>query len=257
MHSDLDRLVDLTGRVAIVTGGSRGLGRAMAIGLAKAGASVVVASRKVDACQEVVDEIVSLGGRATAIPVRMQEHEDIEALVATAVARLGRLDIVVNNAATVLDRSLEAMTPEAFNGAFSTNLLGPLLLTKAAAPHLAEHGVGAILNISSIAAVRATPARYLYPAVKSALLQHTRSLAVHLAPQSIRVNAIMPGTFRTDMVEKAYTEDQLAETAGHTPLGRVAEPTELVGPALFLVSDMSSYVTGAVLTVDGGQTLVA
>jgi NAD(P)-dependent dehydrogenase (short-subunit alcohol dehydrogenase family) len=105
--------------------------------------------------------------------------------------------------------------------------------------------------------VRATPTRYLYPAIKAALLQHTRSLAVHLAPQGIRVNAIMPGTFRTDRVEKAYTEEQLENTAKGTPLGRVAAPTELVGPARFLVSDMSSYVTGAVLTVDGGQTLIA
>lgn len=257
MHADIAHLVDLSGRVAIVTGGSRGLGRAMAHGLAKAGASVVIASRKHDACQQVVDEILALGGSAHAVAVRMQEPDDIKGLVDQTVSHFGRLDIVVNNAATVLDRSLEAMTPDTFTGAFSTNLLGPLLLVQAAAPHLGKHGVGAVLNISSIAAVRATPTRYLYPAIKSALLQHTRSLAVHLAPQHIRVNAIMPGTFRTDMVEKAYSEEQLAETAEGTPLGRVAEPTELVGPALFLVSDMSSYVTGAVLTVDGGQTLIA
>ena len=257
MHQDIERLVDLRERVAIVTGGSRGLGRAMALGLARAGARVVVASRKVEACDAVVDEIRSLGGEGLAVAARMQEPDDLDALVSASVQHFGRLDIVINNAATVLDRSLEALTKETFDGAFGTNLLGPLLLTRAAAPHLATNGVGSVINISSIAAVRATPTRYLYPAIKTALLQHTKSLAVHLAPQRIRVNAIMPGTFRTDMVEKAYSEEQLEETAANTPLGRVAHPTELVGPALFLASDMSSYVTGAVLTVDGGQTLIA
>lgn len=256
MHADIAQLTDLSGRVAIVTGGSRGLGRAMATGLAKAGATVVVASRKQEACEEAAAEIRALGGRALAVAARMQEEEDLQALVAATVTEFGRLDIVINNAATVLDRTLEALTPDTFNGAFDTNLLGPLLLTRAAAPHLAAHGVGSVINISSIAAVRATPTRFFYPAIKSAMLQHTRSLAVLLAPQRIRVNAIMPGTFRTDMVEKAYNEEQLAETAERTPLARVAEPTELVGPALFLASDMSSYVTGAVLTVDGGQTLI-
>lgn len=257
MHRDIERLIDLRSRVAIVTGGSRGLGRAMAMGLARAGAHVVVASRKLDACEAVVAEITAEGGSAFAVAARMQEPDDLDALVAASVGRFGRIDIVVNNAATVLDRSLETLTKDTFDGAFDTNLLGPLLLTRAAAPHLAVNRVGSVINISSIAAVRATPTRYLYPAIKSALLQHTRSLAVHLAPQSIRVNAIMPGTFRTDMVEKAYTEEQLTETAGNTPVGRVAEPEEMVGPAVFLASDMSSYVTGAVLTVDGGQTLIA
>lgn len=257
MHRDIERLIDLRDRVAIVTGGSRGLGRAMAIGLARAGARVVVASRKVDACEVVAAEIAAEGGSAVGVAARMQEPDDLEALVSTTVSTYGRLDIVVNNAATVLDRSLEALTKDTFDGAFDTNLLGPLLLTRAASPHLGANGVGSVINISSIAAVRATPTRYLYPAIKAALLQHTRSLAVHLAPQRIRVNAIMPGTFRTDMVEKAYSEDQLRETAANTPVGRVADPTELVGPALFLASDMSSYVTGAVLTVDGGQTLIA
>lgn len=256
MHTDIARLVDLTGRVALITGGSRGLGRAMALGFAKAGASVVVASRKVDACGEVVAEISALGGQGLAAAVRMQEPDEVHALVEAAVARFGRLDIVVNNAATVLDRTLEALTPDTFRGAFDTNLLGPMLLVQAAAPHLAAGGVGSIINISSIAAVRATPTRYLYPPVKSAMLQVTRSLAVHLAPQGIRVNAIMPGTFRTDMVEKAYTAEQLAGTARMTPLGRVAETDEIVGPALFLASDMASFVTGTVLTVDGGYLLV-
>jgi len=254
MHTDITTLVDLSGRVAVVTGGSRGLGRAMAIGFAKAGAIVVVASRKIDSCQSVVDEIEAGGGRGLAVALRMQDPADGRALVDATVAHFGRLDVIVNNAATVLDRTLESLDPEAFAGAFNTNLLGPLLLIQSAAPHLAAGGVGSIINISSVAAVRSTPTRYLYPPVKAALLQATRSLAVHLAPQRIRVNAIMPGTFRTDMVEKAYDADQMAATARMTPLGRIAEPEEMVGPALFLASDMASFVTGIVLTVDGGVT---
>lgn len=254
MHSDISRLADLSGRVALVTGGSRGLGRAMSLGFAKAGAAVVVASRKADACESVVAELNAIGGQGLAVAVRMQEPDEVRALVDAAVARFGRLDIVVNNAATVLDRTLDALTPDAFRGAFDTNLLGPMLLVQAAVPHLAANGVGSVINISSIAAVRATPTRYLYPPVKSAMLQVTRSLAVHLAPQRIRVNAIMPGTFRTDMVEKAYSPEQLEGTARMTPLGRVADPDEIVGPSLFLASDMASFVTGTVLTVDGGAT---
>ena len=254
MHPDLARLFDLSGRVAIVTGGSRGLGRAMAVGFAKAGAAVVVASRKLDACQAVADEIIAFGGKAMAATVRMQEPDDIGALVTATVERFGRLDIVVNNAATVLDRSLDALDVESFVGAQRVNLLGPLLLIKAAAPHLAAGGHGSVINISSIAALRATPTRYLYPPIKAALTQATRSLAAHLGPQGVRVNAIMPGTFLTDMVRKAYDEPALAHAAKFTCLGRLGEPDELVGPALMLASDAGSYITGTVIVIDAGTT---
>jgi NAD(P)-dependent dehydrogenase (short-subunit alcohol dehydrogenase family) len=254
VHPDLERLFDLSGRVALVTGGSRGLGRAMAIGLAQAGAAVVVASRKLDACQAVVDEIAALGGRGLAVAVRMQEPDEVRALVDASVGHFGRLDVVVNNAATVLDRTLEALDAEAFVGAQTVNLLGPMLLVQAAAPHLAEGGHGSVINISSIAASRATPTRYLYPPIKAALVQVTRSLAAHLGPQGVRVNAIMPGTFLTDMVRKAYDDEARARTARTVPLGRLAEPDEIVGTALWMASDASSYLTGAVVVLDGGAT---
>ena len=254
MHADLARLFDLSGRVAVVTGGSRGLGRAMALGFAKAGASVVVASRKLDACQAVVDEVTALGGQGLALAVRMQEPDEVRALVDVTVARFGRLDVVVNNAATVLDRTLEALDADAFVGAQTVNLLGPLLLVQAAAPHLAAGGHGSVINISSIAATRATPTRYLYPPIKAALLQATRSLATHLGPQGVRVNAIVPGTFLTDMVRKAYDDEALARMSRLVPIGRLAEPDEIVGPALMLASDAGSYVTGTVLVLDGGAT---
>lgn len=255
MHSDLERLFDLSGRVAIVTGGSRGLGRAMALAFAKAGASIVVASRKQDACQAVVDEIEALGGTGLAVAVRMQETADITALVETTVARFGRLDIVVNNAATVLDSTLEGLDLDRFVGAQTVNLFGPMYLVQQAAPHLAASGHGSVINISSIAALRASPTRYLYPPIKAALIQATKSLAAHLGPQGVRVNAIMPGTFLTDMVKKAYDDDARVRAAKVIPLGRLAEPEEIVGPALLLASDAGSYLTGEVLVVDAGATI--
>lgn len=255
MHADLDHLFDLSGRVAIVTGGSRGLGRSMALGFAKAGASVVVASRKVDACQAVVDEIEAVGGHGLAVAVHMQEPDEVRALVDVTVAHFGRLDIVVNNAATVLDRTLEALDLDSFLGAQTVNLFGPMLLVQAAAPHMAVHGKGSVINISSIAGARATPTRYLYPPIKAALVQVTKSLAVHLGPQGIRVNAIMPGTFLTDMVRKAYDEDARVRAARMVPVGRLAEPDEIVGPALLLASDAGSYLTGHTLVLDGGATV--
>lgn len=254
MHPELQRSFDLTGRTAIVTGGSRGLGRAMALGFAKAGAQVVIASRKLDACETVVAEIEALGGAALAVATRMQEPDDVAALVAATVGRFGGIDIVVNNAATVLDRPLEGVEPSTFVGAFTTNLLAPMLLVQAARPHLAAGGHGAVLNIISIAADRATPDRYYYPPVKAALAQVTRSMARDLAADGIRVNAISPGTFRTDMVTKAFDDRVLDAVARSTPVGRIGDPDELVGPALLLCSDAGSFITGEVLTVDGGAT---
>lgn len=254
MHADLSAMFDLSGRTAIVTGGSRGLGRAMALGFAKAGANVVIASRKIDSCQAVVAEVEALGGAGLAVATRMQEPDDVAALVAATVERFGGISIVVNNAATVLDRPLDGVEPATFAGAFGTNLLAPMLLVQAARPHLAASGHGAVLNIISIAADRATPDRYYYPPVKAALAQVTRSMARDLAGEGIRVNAISPGTFRTDMVAKAFDDRTLDAVARSTPLGRIGDPDELVGPALLLCSDAGSFVTGEVLTVDAGAT---
>lgn len=254
MHSDLQALFDLTGRVAIVTGGSRGLGRAMAHGLAKAGASVVVASRKIDSCQTTVDEIAAFGGIAHAVALNMTDPDEIPALVGATVDRFGGIDIIVNNAATVLDRSLMKLDASTFNGAFTTNLLSPLLLVQHARPHLAKNRRGAIVNIVSVAAFGSAPGRYLYPPVKAALAQATSTLAVDLAKDGIRVNAISPGTFRTDMVTKAFDDPTLDQIARGVPLARIAAPDEIVGPALLLVSDAGSFITGTVLTVDGGAT---
>ncbi|MEM9609407.1 MAG: glucose 1-dehydrogenase [Actinomycetota bacterium] len=245
---------DLGGRIAIVTGGSRGLGRAISLGFAEAGAKVVVASRKLDACQTVVDEITAAGGAAHAIAVTMGEAASVEELVAQTVERYGGVGIVVNNAGTVLDRPLGRIEPDTFHGAFSTNLLGPLLLVQAAADELAASGHGSVINVVSIAAFTPQPGRYYYPPVKAALAQATRSLAQDLGPRGVRVNAISPGTFRTDMVTKAYDDEMLDRIGRTTAVGRIGEPDEMVGPALLLASDAGSMITGQVLTVDGGAT---
>lgn len=254
MHAQLERLFDLSGRVAIVTGSSRGLGRAIAGGLARAGAAVVISSRKLDACQEAVGQIEAEGGRALPVAVNMSDPAAGAQLVDAAVTRFGRLDIVVNNAATVLDRPLHRVDVDTFNGAFGTNLLSPLLLVEAAKAHLQAGGHGSVINILSIAKDSGTPDRYYYPPIKAALAQATRSLAVELGPLGIRVNAISPGTFRTDMVTKAYSEEVLAEREQTNPLRRIGDPDELVGPALLLASDAGSMITGTVLTVDAGAT---
>lgn len=254
MHTAISRRFDLTGRTAIVTGGSRGLGRAMAIGLAQAGASVVIASRKLDACEAVAQQIRSDGGTAFAVAVQMNEPLEVHALVDRTVERFGGISILVNNAATVLDRRLDNLDLQSFVGAFTTNLLSPLLLIRAARPHLAASGHGSVINIVSVAMDKSTPGRYLYPPVKAGLAQTTRSLAVELAVDNIRVNAISPGTFRTDMVTKAMDEKILTRVAAATPLRRIADPSELVGPVLLLASDAGSFITGEVLTVDGGAT---
>ncbi len=254
MHQDLSSLFDLSGRVAIVTGGSRGLGRAIALAFAEAGGSVVVASRKLDACQAVVAEIEALGGHGLAVAVRMQDPDEVTGLVEATMGRFGRLDVVVNNAATVLDRTIDSLEPGSFDGAFTTNLLGPLLLVQAAKPHLAAGGHGSIVNVISVAASFGTPGRYLYPPVKAALAQATRSLARDLGPLGIRVNAVSPGTFRTDMVTKAYDDEVLDRIARTAPLGRIGEPREIVGPVLLLASDAGSFMTGTILTIDGGAT---
>lgn len=254
MHADLVKLFDLDGRVAIVTGSSRGLGRAIAKGFARAGAVVVISSRKLDACRATVEEIEADGGRALAVAANMGDPGSGRQLVEAAVGAFGRLDILVNNAATVLDRPLDRVDVETFNGAFGTNLLSPFLLVEAAKAHLAAGGHGAIINILSIAKDSGTPDRYYYPPIKAALAQATRSMAIELGPLGIRVNAISPGTFRTDMVTKAYSDEVLAERRDTNPLRKIGDPDELVGPALLLASDAGSMITGTVLTVDAGAT---
>ncbi len=246
----------LEGKVAIVTGGSRGLGRAVAEAYADAGAVVLIASRKADACESTAAGIRARGGQAVAVPTKMDEPEQLLGLVSAAVDCHGRLDIVVNNAATALDQPLGELTKAGWLKAHGVNIFGPLFLSQAAAPHLARSpGGGVIINVSSAGGHMATPTQILYGSAKAAMLQFTRTLAKELAPH-VRVNVLVPGPFRTQMTERAYPDaEAMEQLATMTALGRVADPSEFAGPALFLASDAASFITGAELVVDGGLLL--
>lgn len=248
---DVHGLFDLSGRVAIVTGGSRGLGLAMARGFVAAGAKVVVASRKADACDAAVAQLESEGGEALAVPTHLGELGELGALVDATVERFGGVDILVNNAANALAQPVGAYTPEAWDKSLHVNLLGPVLLTQAAQPHLERSDHAAVLNVITAGAFHGAEHVSIYTAAKAGLWNWTRSAAQALAPRGIRVNALAPGPFDTDMVRANPPEGQRA-MADATLLRRLASTDEIVGPALFLVSDAASYVTGTALGVDGG-----
>jgi NAD(P)-dependent dehydrogenase (short-subunit alcohol dehydrogenase family) len=250
-EAELKGLFRLDGRVAIVTGGSRGIGRSIAEAYALAGARVVVASRKPEACDETVAAIAAAGGEALAVPTHLGEIEQLDRLVARSVEHFGGLDILVNNGANALAVPFGQITPEAWEKSIGVNLRGPVFLMQAALPHLAASEHAAILNLASAGAFLFSAGIHMYAAGKAALLAYTRSLAAELAPRGIRVNAIAPGTVDTDMVRNNPPEVQEA-MAKSALLGRAAHPDEIVGLALYLASDASSFVTGATVNIDGG-----
>lgn len=248
----LRSLFDMTGRVVVVTGGTRGIGRALAEGYVSAGAKVVVASRKADACKEAEEHLRSLGGEALGVPAHMGDLDDISELVRRTVEEFGGIDVVVNNAATALAQPVGSYTADAWQKSMDVNLRGPVFLTQAAIPHLKQSDHAAVLNILSGAAFMYSSVVSLYGTGKAGLLAHTRAAAAELAPFGIRVNAMAPGTTDTDMV-RATTAESQAHMAEIMLLKRMAEPDEMVGPALLLTSDAGSFITGQVLLVDGGM----
>jgi NAD(P)-dependent dehydrogenase (short-subunit alcohol dehydrogenase family) len=250
-QDDITRLFDLTGRVAIVTGGTRGIGRAVAEGFAAAGAKVVVASRKVDACAETQDALERLGAEALGVPTHLGQTEAVEALVGATVDRFGAIDIVVNNAANALALPIGQFTEEAWDKSFAVNLKGPVFLVQHALPHLTRSEHGSIVNVVSAGAWLFANGVSMYAAGKAALMSFTKSMAADFARHGIRVNALAPGTVDTDMVRNLPLEAQDG-MARASLLQRAASPTEMVGPVLFLASDASSFMTGQVLHVDGG-----
>jgi NAD(P)-dependent dehydrogenase (short-subunit alcohol dehydrogenase family) len=249
----LHRLFDLTDRVAIVTGGTRGIGRAIAEGFVAAGARVVVASRKADACAETERQLRALGGEALGVPTHLGELAALRPLVERTVERFGRLDILVNNAANALSQPLGQLTPDAWEKSYAVNLRGPVFLVQEALPHLEKSPCAAVLNVISAGAFLFAPSQAMYAAGKAALMSFTRSMAAELAPRGIRVNALAPGTVDTDMVRNNPPEVQRRMAAASLQK-RAAHPDEMVGPALFLASDAASFVTGQVVIADGGLT---
>lgn len=248
-------LFDLTGKVAIVTGASRGLGRAIALGLARAGAELVLSSRDETACQVVAKEVKALGRNALAVGCDMGRWSDVDVLAEKTYARFGRCNIVVNNAGVSQQALPLADTSESFFDEIQAiNVKGPMHLAGLTAPRMAEAGGGAIINVVSTAAIEPVGYMAAYSASKAALRALTRVMAEEWAPLGVRVNAIAPGPFQTEMMTELEekTPGFLEQAAGNTLLKRVADPEEFVGPVLFLASEASSFVTGQTLAVCGG-----
>ena len=242
----------MTGRVVIVTGGTRGIGRSLAEGYACAGAKVVVASRRADACKETEDHLRAMGAEAIGVPAHMADLDDLAELVRRAVEEFGGVDVVVNNAANALAQPIGEYTPEAWQKSMDVNLRGPVFLNQMALPHLKASKHAAILNVISGAAFMFSSVVSMYGTGKAGLLAHTRAAAAELAPFGIRVNALSPGTVNTDMV-RANTEEMQQVMAEVMLLKRMGQPDEMVGPALLLTSDAGSFITGQVLLADGGM----
>lgn len=249
-------IFSLTNKTAIVTGGGRGLGRAIAIGLAQFGADVALVARTENELQKTAREVESQGRRALVYPSDVSNKQAIERVVNDVVAQWGRVDILVNNAGVDAAKPAIEYTEEDWDFVLDVNLKGYFLFAQAVARHMKETGGGAIVNNSSICGDVAVKNIVAYNASKGGVNMLTRTLAVEWAPYNIRVNAFSPAYMEAFMPGAASEHDEKKEASIRelTPLGRRGRPEELVGPVVFLASDASSYVTGEILMVDGGWT---
>ncbi len=246
-------LFDLSGKVAVVTGSSRGIGRSIARTLANSGAKITVTSRKADACEAVAKEIASDGGHAIAVACNVSDKVQVSNLVKETLSSLGQVDILVCNAAT--NPSYGPMTDledRAMEKIFATNVQGPVWLINLVAPHMAKAGGGSIILLSSIAGLTGSKNIGGYAMSKAADAQLARNYAVELGPNNIRVNAIAPGLVKTDFARALWEGEEGRAFAAKTPLGRLGEPEDIAGVAAFLASDAAKFVTGQVIVADGG-----
>ncbi len=253
----LQELFDLTGRNALVTGGGRGIGRHLALGLAEAGANVAVASRKIENCQATAVEIERLGRRGLAIGTDLSREDDIAALAAQVIHEFDHVDILVNNAGAIWGEDTLEYSIEGWDKVFNVNVRGLWLLSQAIARHMKAIGSGSIIHIGSASGLRGEREEDMpaiaYNASKGAVATLTKDMAVKLARYGIRVNSIAPGAFTTDMMSHITSDpDKLDAFNAKIPLGRSAGEDDIKGAVVFLASDAAAYVTGHTLVVDGG-----
>jgi NAD(P)-dependent dehydrogenase (short-subunit alcohol dehydrogenase family) len=247
---------DLSGQVALITGSSRGIGKSIALVMADAGAKVVVCSRKLDACQAVVDEIAARGGTAIAVACNISDKEQVESLVKEAEARLGKVTTLVCNAAVnPAYGPMAALEDRAFDKIMQVNVGASIRLINLVAPGMAAKGEGSIILLSSIAGLMGSKTIGAYAISKTADIQVARNYAVELGPQNIRVNALVPGLIHTDFSTVLWEGKRGENFIARTPLGRLGTPEDIAGVALFLASKASRYVTGQAIVADGGTSI--
>lgn len=247
-------IFDLTGKVALVTGASRGIGEAIARLLAAYGAKVIVSSRKLDACEAVAASIRADGGEAVAMACHVGDMAQIETIFSNIKSQFGRIDILVNNAAAnpyfghILDTDLPA-----YDKTVDVNIRGYFFMSIAAGKMMKEQGGGVILNTASVNGISPGPMQGIYSITKAAVISMTKAFAKECGPLNIRVNALLPGLTETKFASALTSNEKILKTAlMQIPLGRTAQPQEMAGTVLYLVSDASSYTTGTTITVDGG-----
>ncbi len=250
-------IFDLSGKVAIVTGGNQGIGLAISRGLAQAGATVVIANRRAEEGKKAAEYLKKERLKATSMPVDVRDESSIAALVAKVMANYGKIDILVNNAGVIIRKLAEEITREDWDYMININLRGMFFCCQLVGKEMIKQKKGKIINISSDASQRATPERSVYATSKAGVSHLTRGLAVEWAKYNINVNAIGPGPTITPLNEQYYKEnpDKLKQMIASLPLGRVGDTSDYMGAAVFLASEASNFMTGQTLLIEGGSTI--